>query len=44
MIPSVFNRDVGDDVAEAVAQAAIDSGVARRDRTSSPQTEAELYG
>ena len=44
MIPSVFNRDVGTTVAEAVAQAAIESGVARRDRASSPQTEAELYG
>jgi malate dehydrogenase (oxaloacetate-decarboxylating) len=44
VIPSVFNRDVGSTVAEAVAQAAIDSGVARRDRASSPQTEAELYG
>jgi malate dehydrogenase (oxaloacetate-decarboxylating) len=44
IIPSVFNRDVGTIVAEAVAQAAIDSGVARRDRAASPQTEAELYG
>jgi malate dehydrogenase (oxaloacetate-decarboxylating) len=44
VIPSVFNRDVGSTVAEAVAQAAIESGVARRDRASSPQTEAELYG
>ncbi len=44
VIPSVFNRDVGSTVAEAVAQAAIASGVARRDRASSPQTEAELYG
>jgi len=26
-----------------VAQAAVDTGVARRDRTASPQTEAELY-
>jgi malic enzyme len=30
-------------IAEAVAQAAIDTGVARRDRTASPQAEAELY-
>jgi malate dehydrogenase (oxaloacetate-decarboxylating) len=44
VIPSVFNRDVGTTVAEAVAQAAIDTGVARRERASSPQTEAELYG
>ncbi len=44
VIPSVFNREVGATVADAVAQAAIDSGVARRDRASSPQTEAELYG
>ena len=43
VIPSVFNRDVATTIAEAVAQAAIDSGVARRDRTGSPQTEAELY-
>jgi malate dehydrogenase (oxaloacetate-decarboxylating) len=43
VIPSVFNRDVAATIAEAVAQAAIDSGVARRDRTASPQTEAELY-
>jgi malate dehydrogenase (oxaloacetate-decarboxylating) len=44
IIPSVFNRDVGTKVAEAVAQAAITSGVARRDSASSPQKEAELYG
>jgi malate dehydrogenase (oxaloacetate-decarboxylating) len=43
VIPSVFNRDVATVIAEAVAQAAIDSGVARRDRTASPQTEADLY-
>jgi malate dehydrogenase (oxaloacetate-decarboxylating) len=43
IIPSVFNRDVATTIAEAVAQAAIDSGVARRDRTASPQTEAEIY-
>jgi len=43
VIPSVFNRDVATTIAEAVAQAAIDSGVARRDRTGSPQAEAELY-
>jgi malate dehydrogenase (oxaloacetate-decarboxylating) len=30
VIPSVFNRRVGEAVAEAVAQAALDSGVARR--------------
>jgi malate dehydrogenase (oxaloacetate-decarboxylating) len=44
VIPSVFNRDVGATVAEAVAQAAIETGVARRERASSPATEAELYG
>jgi malate dehydrogenase (oxaloacetate-decarboxylating) len=44
IIPSVFNREVGTKVAEAVAQAAIASGVARRDSASSPQKEAELYG
>ena len=43
MIPSVFNREVATVIAEAVAQAAIDSGVARRDRTASPQVEAEFY-
>jgi malate dehydrogenase (oxaloacetate-decarboxylating) len=43
VIPSVFNRDVATTIAEAVAQAAIASGVARRDRTASPQSEAELY-
>ena len=43
VIPSVFNRDVASTIAEAVAQAAVDTGVARRDRTASPQTEAELY-
>ena len=43
VIPSVFNRDVAATIAEAVAQAAVDTGVARRDRTASPQTEAELY-
>src|ERR1700754_435732 len=32
IIPSVFNRAVSPAVAEAVAKAAIDSGVARRDR------------
>ena len=36
VIPSVFNRDVATTIAEAVAQAAIDSGVARRDRTGEP--------
>ena len=43
VIPSVFNRDVATVIAEAVAQAATDSGVARRDRSASPQAEAELY-
>ena len=43
VIPSVFNRDVATTIAEAVAQSAIDSGVARRDRTASPQAETELY-
>ena len=32
IVPSVFNRAVSPAVAEAVAQAAIESGVARRDR------------
>ena len=43
VIPSVFNRDVATVIAEAVAQAATESGVARRDRSASPQAEAELY-
>jgi malate dehydrogenase (oxaloacetate-decarboxylating) len=43
VIPSVFNRDVAAVIAEAVAQAATDSGVARRDLSASPQAEAELY-
>jgi hypothetical protein len=30
-------------IAEAVARAAVDSGVARRDLSASPQAEAELY-
>ena len=34
IIPSVFNRDVAPAVAEAVAAAAIESGIARRDRAS----------
>jgi malate dehydrogenase (oxaloacetate-decarboxylating) len=34
VIPSVFNRRVGEAVAEAVAQAALDSGVARRPHAS----------
>jgi malate dehydrogenase (oxaloacetate-decarboxylating) len=32
IIPSVFNRHVAESVAEAVAKAAVDSGVARRER------------
>jgi len=32
VIPSVFNRDVADSVSDAVAQAAVDTGVARRRR------------
>jgi malate dehydrogenase (oxaloacetate-decarboxylating) len=43
VIPSVFNREVATVIADAVAQAAIASGVARRDRSASPQAEAELY-
>jgi malate dehydrogenase (oxaloacetate-decarboxylating) len=33
-VPSVFNRAVAPAVADAVAAAAIHSGIARRDRTS----------
>jgi malate dehydrogenase (oxaloacetate-decarboxylating) len=32
IVPSVFNRHVAESVAEAVAQAAIAGGVARRER------------
>jgi malate dehydrogenase (oxaloacetate-decarboxylating) len=42
VVPSVFNRDVATTIAEAVAQAAIDTGVARRDRAADTQTDAEL--
>jgi len=34
IVPSVFNRSVAPAVAEAVAQAAIESGIARRERAS----------
>src|SRR3954468_15515625 len=43
VIPSVFNRDVATVIAEAVARAATESGVARRATSASPQAEAELY-
>jgi malate dehydrogenase (oxaloacetate-decarboxylating) len=39
IVPSVFNRAVAPAVADAVAAAAIESGIARRDRR--PQTFAE---
>jgi malate dehydrogenase (oxaloacetate-decarboxylating) len=42
IVPSVFNRSVSTAVADAVAQAAIDSGVARRDRA--PRREPALDG
>jgi malate dehydrogenase (oxaloacetate-decarboxylating) len=44
IIPSVFNRRVADSVAEAVANAAVTSGVARRERgarTHEPATPLE---
>jgi malate dehydrogenase (oxaloacetate-decarboxylating) len=44
IVPSVFNRRVATAVADAVAQAAIDSGVARRDRTSRSDTAPALDG
>ena len=34
IVPSVFNRSVAPAVADAVAAAAIESGIARRDRAS----------
>jgi malate dehydrogenase (oxaloacetate-decarboxylating) len=37
IVPSVFNRQVSPAVAEAVAKAAIASGVARRDRLPRPE-------
>jgi malate dehydrogenase (oxaloacetate-decarboxylating) len=40
IVPSVFNRRVRPAVADAVAQAAIASGVARRDRASRREAEA----
>jgi malate dehydrogenase (oxaloacetate-decarboxylating) len=42
IVPSVFNRRVSVAVADAVAQAAIDSGVARRDRA--PRRDPSLDG
>ena len=43
IIPSVFNRRVAESVAEAVANAAVASGVARRKRgaTGEPTTPLE---
>jgi malate dehydrogenase (oxaloacetate-decarboxylating) len=44
IVPSVFNRRVAESVAEAVAGAAVASGVARRERgarTHEPATELE---
>jgi malate dehydrogenase (oxaloacetate-decarboxylating) len=44
IIPSVFNRRVAETVAEAVADAAVTTGVARRDRgtrTHEPATALE---
>src|SRR3954470_7997260 len=40
IIPSVFNRRVAEAVAEAVAAAAVDTGVARRDRGARPHDAA----
>jgi malic enzyme len=40
----VFNRRVATVVSDAVAQAAIDSGVARRDRTSRSDPTSALDG
>jgi malate dehydrogenase (oxaloacetate-decarboxylating) len=40
IIPSVFNRRVAESVAEAVAAAALDSGVARRERGARPHEPA----
>jgi malate dehydrogenase (oxaloacetate-decarboxylating) len=40
IIPSVFNRRVAEAVAEAVAGAAVESGVARRDRGTRVQEPA----
>jgi malate dehydrogenase (oxaloacetate-decarboxylating) len=36
IIPSVFNRHVAESVAQAVADAAVTSGVARRERRARP--------
>jgi malate dehydrogenase (oxaloacetate-decarboxylating) len=40
IVPSVFNRRVAESVAEAVAAAAVDSGVARRERGARPHEPA----
>jgi malate dehydrogenase (oxaloacetate-decarboxylating) len=37
IVPSVFNRSVSPAVADAVAEAAIDSGIARRSRRTTPE-------
>jgi len=42
IIPSVFNRDVVHQVANAVAQAAVDTGVARRRRPMKDRGDADL--
>jgi malate dehydrogenase (oxaloacetate-decarboxylating) len=47
IVPSVFNRRVADSVAEAVAVAAVESGVARRERavrSHEPATPLEAMG
>jgi malate dehydrogenase (oxaloacetate-decarboxylating) len=41
IVPSVFNRHVASAVADAVSAAAIESGIARRDRAS---RQAEIPG
>jgi malate dehydrogenase (oxaloacetate-decarboxylating) len=43
IIPSVFNRSVAPAVAEAVAKAAIESGIARRDRAPRQAEAPEAY-
>ena len=40
IVPSVFNREVAPAVAEAVAEAAVATGVARRDRVVPAHTRA----
>ena len=43
IVPSVFNRRAAEAVAEALAAAAIESGVARRERGARPHEPATTF-